>query len=139
MKLNDLLALAERSFAFIPERGFELVNRVPAPNDNFRQGWVLEYQSRLVEIRVEYLDWQFNVVFTHGPSKVSYLMIDRELHTRRSGLYGDMFPPEKLAGVIEQVAADIRANYSDVLAGEDAIWAKLKRLSEAPTAKGKLP
>jgi len=139
VKLNDLLALAERCFAFTRERGFELVNRVPAPNDNFRQGWVLEYRSRLVEIRIEYLDWQFHVIFTHGPTKASYLMIDRELHVRRSGLYGDMFPPEKLAGAIEHVAADIRANYADVLAGEDSIWAKLKRLSDAPTAKGKLP
>ena len=139
VKLNDLLDLAERSFGFIRERGFELVNRVPAPNDYFRQGWVLEYRSRLVDVRIEYGDWEFNVVFTYGPTKASYLMIDRELHARRSGFHGDMFPPEKLAGVIEQIAGDIRAHYSDVLAGEDATWAKLKRLSEAPTTKRKLP
>ena len=114
-------------------------SRSPARTDNFRDGWVVEYHSNPVEVRVEYLDWQFNVIFKHQTTRVSFLIVDRELHAQRSGLYGDMFPPDKLAGAIEQVAVDIRDHYSDVLTGEAATWAKLKRLSEAPATKGKLP
>ena len=56
-------------------------------------------------MHIEYLDQQFNVVFNYRGTSVSYLMIDRELHGRHSGFYGDMFPPEKLATAIERVAA----------------------------------
>ena len=106
---------------------------------DFRDGWRIDCSSPLVEVHIEYLDQQFNVVFNYRGTSVSYLMIDRELHGRHSGFYGDMFPPEKLATAIERVAADVSAHYSDVLAGEPVLWAKLKRLSAAPVTKGKLP
>jgi hypothetical protein len=139
MKLNDLLALAELAFAFLRERGFDLRSRSPAATESFRDGWSLDYHSPSVDVRVEYLETQFNVLFTHAGTTASYLLIDRELHARRSGLHGDMFPPDKLAPVLERVAADVAHTYSEVLAGETAAWTRLKRLVEAPVEKGKLP
>ena len=87
----------------------------------------------------QYLDWQFNVIFTHETTTASFLMIDRELHARRSGFFGDVFPPDKLARAIDRVAADIRDDYSNVFTGEAATWAKLKRLRETPATREKLP
>ena len=138
-ELNELLALAERAFAFLLQRGFDLRSRTPPKTGFSRDGWILEYHSGRVDVRVEYLDYQFNVVFDQGGTRASYLMIDRELHARRSGFYGDMFGPEKLAGAIEHIASDIGANYSDVIAGAELVWAKLKRLGASPVEKGKLP
>jgi hypothetical protein len=139
MSLNNLLVQAERSFAFLLDRGFELRSRSPATTESFRDGWSLDYQSPSLDVRVEYLEMQFNVLFKHNSTTASYLMIDRELHARRSGLYGDMFPPDGLPTVLTQIATDIAAHYSDVLAGDSSVWERLKRLSEAPVAKKKLP
>jgi len=139
VKLNDLLALAERSFHFLLDRGFELRGRSPATTDSFRDGWSLDYHAPSVDVRVEYLEAQFNVLFRHAGTTASYLMIDRELHASRSGLYGDMFPSDKLAPTLERVAGDIEAHYSQVLAGDSTLWAKVKRLVDAPAMKEEAP
>jgi len=54
---------------------------------------------------------------------------------RPSGLHGNMFPPQKLAPVIDLVAADIRAHFNPVLKGDDTEWTRIKRLLEAPKGK----
>jgi hypothetical protein len=66
-------------------------------------------------------------------------MIDREIHAQRSGFYGDMFPADGLPPVLNRIATDIAAHYSDVLAGDARVWERLKRLREAPVAKKRLP
>jgi hypothetical protein len=139
MSLNDLLAQAERSFAFLLDRGFELRSCSPATTESFRDGWSLDYHSPSVDVRVEYLEMQFNVFFKHNSTTASYLMVDRELHAQRSGFYGDMFPTDGLPTVINQIATDIAAHYSSVLAGDASVWERLKRMSEAPVAKKKHP
>ncbi len=139
MKLNDLLALAERSFGFLADRGFTLRQRSPAATESFRDGWSLEYHSPVVDVRVEYLETQFNVLFKHAGTTASYLMLDRELHASRSGLHGDMFPVDRLASTLERVAADIADDYSPVLSGDAPLWARIKRLVEAPVVKKRLP
>jgi len=139
VKLNDLLALAERSFGFLRDRGFELRSRSPAATDSVRDGWSLEYHSPSVDVRVEYLEMQFNVLFTYAGTTASYLMIDRELHGSRSGLYGDMFPSDQLAPTLERVATDIADHYAPVLTGDAALWTRIRRLIEAPVVKKRLP
>jgi hypothetical protein len=139
MGLNDILVLAERSFAFLLDRGFELQSRSPATTESFRDGWSLDYHSPSVDVRVEYLEMQFNVLFMHNSTTASYLMIDRELRAQRSGLYGDMFPADGLPAVLNQIATDIAAHYADILAGDASVWERLKRLSEVPVAKKRLP
>jgi hypothetical protein len=139
MSLNDLLVLAERSFAFLLDRGFDLRSRSPATTESFRDGWSLDYHSSSVKVRVEYLEMQLNVLFTHNSTTVSYLMIDRELHEQRSGFYGDMFPAEGLPVALNQIATDIAHHYSAVLAGDASLWERLKRLSNAPVTKKRLP
>jgi len=53
---------------------------------------VLEYHSRLVEIRIEYLDWH-SMCFSRTALAEFLLMMDVNAHTAERA-YGDMFPPE---------------------------------------------
>jgi len=139
VKLNDLLPVAEQAFSFLLERGFVLRARSPATTDSFRDGWTLDYHSDRVDVRVEYLEMQFNVLFTHGATTTPYLFLDRELKARRSGLYGDQFPLDELKPVLERVAQDIAQNYADVLSANSTVWARITRLVEAPATKKKFP
>jgi hypothetical protein len=68
-----------------------------------------------------------------------YLFLDRELLGRRSGLHGNMFPADKLAAVVPQVAEAIRQDFGAVLAGEEMEWARIQRLVSAPATKARLP
>jgi hypothetical protein len=82
---------------------------------------------------------QFEVLFTRLGLTVDYRFIDRELLRRRSGLHGNMFPADKLAVVIPQVAEAIRHDFGLVLAGEESEWARIQRLVSAPATKPRLP
>jgi hypothetical protein len=83
--------------------------------------------------------WQFEVVFERGGIRADYLFLDRELFGHRSGLHGDMFPPEKLTSAVSAVARDIRENYSAVLDGEPSLWERIRRRVQAPREKRRLP
>jgi dihydrofolate reductase len=79
------------------------------------------YAGRQVDVTIDYLDWQFDVVFERNGLGADYLFLDRELFGHRSGLHGNMLPPEKLPKVVAAVARDIR------------------RLAQAPREKPRLP
>ena len=130
---------AEEAFAFLAGLGFRNVERWISGGDSFKDGWRLVYASPSVSVEVRYLDRQFEVLFTRLALTVDYLFIDRELLGRRSGLHGNMFPAEKLAVVIPQVAEAIRRDFGSVLAGEESEWARIQRLVSAPTTKARLP
>ena len=122
-------AHAEAAFRFLGDLGFVPGDRSITGGESYRDGWRLAYASPTVTVTVEYLDQQFEVLFMRGDVEADYLLIDRERFGRRSGLHGDMFPPDKLGPVIDAVAADIRENYSAILRGDDDVWARIEKLT----------
>jgi hypothetical protein len=130
---------AESAFGFLRDRGFRLVDRLVSHGSSYRDGWQLQFASSTVRIRVQYLDMQFEVHFDRAGVHTDYLFVDRERFHRRSGFHGNMFPAQKLGAVIDQVAADIRDNYTQLLDGDAAEWANLARLLAAPAPKRGLP
>ena len=121
-------AAAEEAFAFLAALGFTLEERWVSGGESFKDGWSLSYRGPRVEIVVKYLDMQFEVHFTRADVSVTYLEMDRDLFDRRSGFYGDEFPPQKLAAAIATIAADIRDNHGPTLAGDDRLWDRITRL-----------
>ena len=132
-------ARAEAAFAFLAGLGFRNLERWISGGDSSKDGWRLVYATTSVSVEVRYLDMQFEVLFTRLGVTVDYLFIDRELLGRRSGLYGNMFPADKLAVVIPQVAEAVRQHFGPVLAGEESEWARIQRLVSAPATKARLP
>jgi len=139
VRLNDLMSIAEASFAFLESEGFTLMGRSAATTDSFLDGWWLRYEAPLVQVRVEYSEMQFDITFARADVSATYLFIDREIFGQASGLHGDMFPADKLTPVIQRVAADIRTNYAALLHGEAAIWGRVARLRGIPPQARRLP
>ena len=50
-----------------------------------------------------------------------------------------MFPPQKLAGAIDQLAADVQNNYGQVLIGDTKMWERIKNAHQAPKERARLP
>jgi hypothetical protein len=123
---------AEAAFAFLADLGYLLGDEWVTGGESYRDGWRLGYASETVTITVEYLDQQLGVLFMRGEVEADYLAIDRELFGRRSGLHGDMFPPDKVGSIIDAIAADIRENYCAILRGEDAEWSRIERIVGGP-------
>jgi hypothetical protein len=123
---------AEDAFAFLGPLGFTLRERQVTGGNSFKDGWLLSFAGPKVNVTVRYMDAQLEVHFEHSGLTVSYLEIDRDLFDRRSGFHGDMFPPQKLDGVIPRIAADIDAHYRAILAGDDDEWNQLIRLKAKP-------
>jgi hypothetical protein len=126
---------AETAFAFLLERGFRLEERFVSGGKSFKDGWRLVYAGAGVRVTVRYVDMEFDVLFSRGGLEVDYLFIDRELRGRRSGFQGNMFPPQRVGSVIDQVAADIRDHFGSLLEGNPTEWAQLKKKFEAPRPK----
>lgn len=123
---------AKAAFAFLEGLGFLIGDDWVTGGESYRDGWRLGYASETVTVTVEYLDQQLEVLFMRGNVEADYLVIDRELFGWKSGLHGDMFPPDKVGPVIDAIAVDIRDNYGAILRGEDAEWARIERIVRAP-------
>jgi hypothetical protein len=121
-------ARAEAAFSFLIGLGYRLEAREVTGGGSYRDGWWLVYAGPHVRVTVEYLDQQLAVRFERAGVAADYLAIDRNLMGWRSGLHGDMFPPEKLAAVLESIARDVRDRFQPVLAGDDEIWSRIERL-----------
>jgi hypothetical protein len=130
---------AEGQFAFLGGLGFRQLERWASGGQSFKDGWRLVYRSHLVEVSIEYLDAQFDVCFTRDGVAASYFTLDKDMFSRRSGFHGNMFPPEKLRGAIDRVAADVRENYGEVLKGADDPWARIAKIVDQPRPKPQLP
>lgn len=125
-------AHAEAAFGFLCDLEFELVERHVTGGNSFSDGWRLTYESPSLRVSVKYLDAQLEIHFTRGELTAEYLFIDREVFARHSGLGDSMFPPQKLAPIVDRLASDIRDNYGSILAGDDRVWAHIRRLLDAP-------
>ena len=120
---------AEAAFLFLRDLGFTQTERFISGGHSFKDGWQIKYESEAVWVSVEYLDVQLDVLLGRtGGSGVSYFLLDRVLHSRRSGFYGNMFSSPKLAEAIDRVAADLRAHYSELLEGNEAAWEEVDRI-----------
>ena len=132
-------AHAEQAFDFLLRRGFTLRDRFVSEGKSFKDGWRLSFESPAVLVTVEYFDWQLEVHFERAGARIDYLFIDRERFHRRSGFHGNMFPPQELAPVIDQIAMDIRDRYAAILDGDEKEWTALSKLAAAPKTKRRLP
>jgi hypothetical protein len=126
---------AAAAFTFLVERGFHLAEPFVSGGKSSKDGWRLVYTSPGLTVTVQYFDMEFEVLFDRAGLAVDYLFIDRELFGQKSGFHGNMFAPQKLADVIDRVAADIKEHFGPVLEGDLAEWDRIKRLRAAPKAK----
>jgi hypothetical protein len=130
MVLKDLIELtlkAKSSFTFLLSSGFSLTSEELPTTDSFKDGFRLVYTSNKITVEIRYYDMEYDVIFTKGNLNISYLNIDKLLFDNKSGLHGNMFPREKLNGVISSTAADIEQNYQSILKGDESIWKKLAK------------
>ena len=133
-------AHAEVAFGFLRDLGFELVERRVTGGNSSRDGWRLLYKGPSVHVTIQFMDSQLEIHFARGDVTAEYLFIDRGLFGWRSRMGGNMFPPQKLAPIVDRFATDIRDNYGSILDGDDQVWARIKQLRERPPAKErKLP
>jgi hypothetical protein len=130
---------AETAFGFLQSQGFGQTERWVTGGDSSRDGWRLTYESPNIRLTVEYLDAQFDVQFSRAGLEVSYFLLDRVLFNRRSGFHGNMFAPQKLANVIDRVAADVRDHYGLVLTGDRDAWAEVDRARQQSGPQRFLP
>ena len=86
---------------------------------------MLEYTNDKVTVKIQYYDMEYDIIFTKGSLNISYLNIDKLLFNNDSGLQGNMFPREKLKGVITRTATNIEQNYQSIIRGDEMIWKKL--------------
>ena len=122
---------AEAKFGFLPALGFRLEERWTSGGQSFRDGWKLTYTSPAVRLVVSYLDQQLELVFEKDGISADYLLIDSQLFARRSGWHGNMFPPQKLAGAIDQLAADVQQHYGLILSGDAKQWERIQSALQA--------
>ena len=130
---------AEAAFAFLRELGFRLGDPWVSGGTSFRDGWRLKYSAPALTVTVQYLDQEFQVLFSRAGVQVDYLFIDRELFGRRSGFHGNMFPPQKVGHAIDHQAGDIREHFGSILLGEEDVWTDIIRLLNAPKFGTRLP
>jgi hypothetical protein len=131
--------LAKAEFSFLTEQGFMLIEEKRAAGISFRDGFHFRYSRPPVDIVVDYYDMELVPIFYRGKDEVSYYFIDRYLFSNTSGYAGAMFPLDKLATPIRNIANDIKQHYGLVLVGDDATWKKIMALLNAPTEKRVLP
>ena len=128
----QFLSQTKIAFGFLAPAGFGIVSEYEGTYASFKDGFSVTYSSPLVSITVSYGDMEFDIVFQKEESRASYLFLDHNLFSNASGLSGPMFPIDKLAPVIEDVARDISIHYGGILSGEIRIWTKIKKLRSAP-------
>ena len=134
-KSYAFLEQTRKRFSFLQDNGFKIVEEYEGDYGSFKSGFWLEYRTKLVEIRIVYGDMEFHVYFKKGSLRTDYLFLDKNLNANASGYAGCMFPLNKLALVIDEIAADIAANYIRVLNGEEMIWQRIEKLLNAPQEK----
>ncbi len=132
-------AHAEKAFRFLTALGYQLEKREITGGQSFRDGWHLRYARPGVVVTVEYMDQQLQVRFEHAGVTSDFLSIDRGIFGSRSGLHGDMFPPQKLAAAIDLVAAQVHDDFGPILEGEEDAWHRIEQLREAPNQARRLP
>ena len=139
--IHSFFKLAKNKFSFLEELGFKLIKSDLPRTVSFRDGGYLLYKKSNIEIKIEYEEMQFNIVFRNSLQKVNYYFIDEVLFNNASGYKGDMFPLDKLEAVILFCAQDIQKNYLAIIKGDIGIWEKISKLQEKPRekAKGLLP
>ena len=138
--LRALIDKAEAEFAFLFDLGFEQTDhRMIGSSGSFKDGWKLAYRNTAVYVTILYSDVQLEITFERDGHKASYLFLDKDLFAWKSGLHGDMFPPQKLEPVIEAIASDVRENYKLILSGDQATWNQIQRLLQEPSQKPRLP
>jgi len=132
-------AHAEEAFRFLTTLGYQLENRVITGGHTFRDGWQLRYARLGVVVTVVYTDQQLQVRLEHAGVASDFLSIDRGIFGSRSGLHGDMFPPQKLAEAIDLIAAQVHDDFRPILEGEEDAWHRIEELRQAPNHKRRLP
>ena len=137
--VQSFFDLARAEFSFLTQQGFTLVEEKRATGLSFKDGFHFRYTSRPINLVLEYYDMELVPMFHRGNDKVSYFFIDQYLFSNASGYAGCMFPLDKLAEPIRNIAQDIQKNYGLVLAGDEATWIKIMALANAPTEKRMFP
>jgi hypothetical protein len=132
-------AYAEGAFKFLTTLGYQLEKRETTGGHSFRDGWRLRYARPSVVVTVHYADQQFQVRFERAGVASDFLAIDRGIFGSRSGLHGDMFPPQKLAAAIDLIAAQVHDDFRSILEGEEDAWHRIEQLSKAPNPVRHLP
>jgi hypothetical protein len=127
---QQTLEKAELAFGFLKSYGFTLLEKKMGRSSSFQDGWQLKFASLELIVEVQYYDMELELLFKKGGVSVSYPLLDWKLFQNASGFSGSMFPTEKLGVVIEQIANDIRANYSRILLGDTDSWGKIEELVE---------
>lgn len=137
--VQSFFDLAKSEFSFLTEQGFKMIQDKRATGVSFKDGFHFRYFRYPVDIVVEYYDMELIPMFHRGKDAVSYYFVDRYLFSNASGYAGAMFPLDKLAAPICNIAQDIQKNYGAVLAGDEATWKKIMALVNAPKEKAFLP
>ncbi len=130
---------AKDRFSFLVDAGLSLELEEWPTSNSYRDGFRLHYAGSPVSVRVEYYDQDLVVWFDKGGERIPYLFIDKMLYANKSGFAGCMFGHTKVENVARRIADDVRENYRDILAGDNAIWDNLIALMHAPRTKKKLP
>jgi hypothetical protein len=135
--LGTSYKIALDSFCFLESAGFQLAEKQEATGNNARyDGWHFEWNGP-INIRIEYYEMEFNVIFSSHGSRTSYLFVDYEIFNNRSGLQGTMFSSDKLQHALEKTGKDIKDNYGDILKGDPFIWKKISKKVEEAQQKNK--
>lgn len=113
---------AEEAFAFLAAYGYVAIERFITGGVSFKDGWQLTYASDNEEVVIAYLDQELEIWLRRAGRQVSYFAVDRELFGRRSGFHGQMFPPGKVAGALDRIAADMNEHYGGLLQGRSNEW-----------------
>ncbi len=128
----QLLSQAKSCFAYLEAGGFRIISEYEGGYTSFKDGFTVIYSSPKVSVTVSYGDMEFEVTFQKEAARASYLFIDHNIFSNASGLAGPMFPVEKLAPIIADVALDIQAHYRSILDGEPEVWTRIRKLMSAP-------
>jgi hypothetical protein len=136
---KQLFHKAKLAFRFLEQCGFSILDERQPVSHDFREGFNIRYGRGQNIVEVRYYAMEFNVNFQNANQKATYFFIDKYLFDNASGCAGCMFPPEKLDGIIFEVANDIEQNYKNILEGDLSIWRRIIANLNAPVTKSKLP
>ena len=137
--VQSFFDLAKVEFSFLTKQGFALTEEKRATGISFKDGFHFRYSQFPVDVVVDYYDMELIPIFYRGKEQASYYFIDHYLFSNASGYAGAMFPLDKLASPIRNIAQDIQKNYQPILAGDEIIWKKIMALVNAPKEKRVLP
>jgi hypothetical protein len=88
----------EEPIHFLRDLGLQRVEAWETGIGSSRDGWRIRYAGRQVDVTIDYLDWQFDVVFERtGPGGRLPVPGSRALRSSQ-GLHGNMLPPEVAEG-----------------------------------------